>query len=232
MRIVFVILSTAALLFIGGMILLFWKNWWNIFWNQNPSQNIPTSSSIVPSSGVDGMTIETIKYQVKTEEKLNALEKKLDMLAWANTPSQSQNTTTTGSEVSSSGGIVTVPISVKFLSKILPTIEPVKVENSGIFDLRTFDNTPYTTYQDTKFWMKVIASMVPYQTFLKNFQALDQKVYTVNISKAFPFQSFYVNPPKSDSTVRIVMEVEAQTLLISLPKSKFQTFKELILKTK
>ena len=80
--------------------------------------------------------------------------------------------------------------------------------------------------------MTVVASLLPYQTFLKNFQALDSNVYTVNTETHFPFDSFYVNPKTSDTLVRIVMKVEAQTLLITIPKSKFNTFKELILKEK
>lgn len=77
--------------------------------------------------------------------------------------------------------------------------------------------------------MTVVASFVHYETFLKNFKSMDASVYATNETDAFPFRSFYVNPPKSDSTVRIVFEVEAQTLLITLPKSKFDAFKKLIL---
>ena len=166
------------------------------------------------------LTIEQLKHQLKTEQELSEIKAQLAQLTGTNTAT----TTTNSGEI--------IPVSAKFLGKILPTIELTKTENNGIFDLHTFDNTAYTTYSDEKFGMTVVASLLPYQTFLKNFQALDPNVYTVNTETPFPFDSFYVNPKTSDTLVRIVMKVEVQTLLITLPKSKFNTFKELILKEK
>lgn len=224
MRIVLVILSTAALLFMAGMALMLTRGGEPLFPNTPP-----TSPSNTPAT-LDGLAIETLKHQIKTEEKLNELQKRLDQLAGTNGTPAAPLDTHSDAPDSQSGSEIIVPISAKFLSKVLPTIEPKKVENSGIFDLRTFDHTPYTTYKDEKFGITVVASMLPYETIRKNFQAIDASVYTINETETFPFASFYVNPPKSDTTVRLVMQVEAQTLLVSMPKSKFNTFKELILK--
>lgn len=205
------------------------------------------SPSPVNISNLDGLAVETLKHQMKTEQKLEALEQKLDQIAGRNipintpvtpdsppisTPATPSDTKTIAKPIEENipKEPVLIPISAKFLAKVLPTIEPTKVENAGIFGLRTFDNLPYTTYQDAKFGMTVVASMIPYEAFLKNFQAIDNKVYTVNETKTFPFSSFFVNPAKSDSSVRIVMKVESQTLLVTLPKSKFNTLKSLILK--
>lgn len=217
MRIVLIILSLTAFGFVWWLLITFWKN--GNFPIQTP-QNIPTPSQISNET----IAIETYKQQVLMEERLKNIEKNLEKIAGTTTqvshseePETPQNT-----EI--------IPVSAKFLGKILPTIELTKSENAGIFDLRTFDNIPYTTYKDEKFGITVVASMLSYDNFLKNFQSLDKSVYTVNITKTFPFDSFFVNPPKSDSTVRIVLKVEAQTLLVSLPKSKFNTLKELILK--
>ena len=165
------------------------------------------------------------------EEEIKQLKVEIQKLSGSNTLISSQNSENS-ENTSSEASTEVVPVSAKFLGKILPTIELTKVENNGIFDLRIFDTTHYSTYKDEKFGITVIASMIPYENFLKNFQAIDKSIYTVNETQVFPFESFYVNPSKSDSSVRIVLKVEAQTLLVSLPKSKFNTFKELILKTK
>ena len=172
-----------------------------------------------------------VKTNAKLEAKIEELNKKVDQLSGIApvTPAASTASGSTGSGTATHSGDI-IPISAKFLGKVLPTIEPVKVENHGIFDLRIFDQTAYTTYKDEKFGITIVASMLPYNAFLKNFQSVDKTVYTLNETKTFPFESFYVNPPHADASVRIVMKVEAQTLLISLPKSRFNTLKELILK--
>ena len=93
-------------------------------------------------------------------------------------------------------------------------------------------NTEYSTYTDTKYGMIVIATRTPYSTWLANFRAVDKSLFIVNESKTFPFVSFYLNPPKDDGQVRIVMRVEAQTLLISIPKARFSEFKTMMTKEK
>ena len=113
----------------------------------------------------------------------------------------------------------------------MPTIELTLTKNDGIFGLDIFNNTVYSTYTDDKFGMTVVASMIPYDRFLKNFQSIDANINTVNVTESFPFSSFYVNPAKSDTLVRLVFSVEKQTLLVSFPKTKFDAFKKLILRT-
>lgn len=104
-------------------------------------------------------------------------------------------------------------------------------KNNGIFGLYIFDsNNEYSTYVDPKLGVTIIASRITYDTWLKNFQALDKNLYTINEVKTFLFPSFYVNPLKSDNTIRLIMQVEAQTLLISLPKNKFNEFKTMMIK--
>lgn len=88
----------------------------------------------------------------------------------------------------------------------------------------------YSTYVDSKLGITIIASRTTYDTWLKNFQALDKNTYSTNEVKTFLFPSFYVNLIKPDNTIRLVMQVEAQTLLISLPKNKFTEFKAMMIK--
>jgi hypothetical protein len=71
----------------------------------------------------------------------------------------------------------------------------------------------------------VIALTMNYDTFLRNAKALGKDVYSVNETKTFPHRSFYLNPPKSDTTVRIVLEYESQTLAIEISKAKFPILK-------
>lgn len=191
---------------------------------------IPTTSSIIANA--DPNLVQAIEQDLRSrqnEERISRLEEKIGQISSGITPIKNTENTDK-SETSSTLTHEIIPISAKFLGKILPTVELTKTDNNGIFDLRIFDNTNYTTYSDEKFGMTVVASILPYDTFLKNFQAIDKSVYTINEQTPFPFESFYVNPPKSDTLVRIVMKVEVQTLFITMPKSKFNTFKELILK--
>lgn len=220
MRIVLIILSIAALSFIGFIVWMF------------AGKNITPQTGNAPhTDAVDAsLAVETLKYQIKTEQKLNELSARLDEITGTKTDTTTPALDTSTSTWEPEKENAPIPVSAKFLSKILPTIELKQIDSTGIFDLKTFDKTTvYSTYEDAKFGMTVIASMLPYDTFLKNFKSLDPSVYTTNETTGFPFKSFYVNPPKSDSTVRIVFEVETETLLISLPKSKFDTFKKMIL---
>lgn len=213
MRIVLIILSIAALAFIGSILLIVVEK-----------NGLSFKSNDGSETTIDATSLEILKSQWKTEEKLAALEAQLNALQW-NTPKPVQ----THSQWSS-WEIEVIPISAQFLTKIMPTIELTQIENAGIFDLYTFDGQiTYTTYSDPKFGLTVIASMTPYATFLRNFQSLNHDVYTINETSTFPFDGFYVNPPESDSSVRLVFSVEAQTLLLSFPKSRFDAFKALLI---
>ncbi len=238
MRIALITLLVAALAFITSITWMLAKkdtvkNQFST--HQNPSLLEPRTKNT--DSNADAViTLETLKYQAKTEQKLENLEKKLDAIIESRgvhqeeTPGASPKEPQKAPQITEQIDAKIVPISAKFLSKIMPTITLKKLDNKGIFWLKIFDkDITYTSYEDSKFGITVIASMLPYNEFLKNFKALDDKVFTVNETKSFPFRSFYVNPPKSDSTARLVMQVETQTLLITIPKSRFATFKKLIL---
>lgn len=112
----------------------------------------------------------------------------------------------------------------------MPTMEFTLVNNNGIFDLHVFDaGTEYSTYTDAKMGVTLIVSTMPYDVFLANSKALGKDVYSINETKTFPFRSFYLNPPKPDTLVRIVIEVESQAIAIQIPKTKFKTLQSLLL---
>lgn len=236
MRIALITLLVAALAFITSITwMLAKKDDTTLQINKAQSNSLLEPRTQNTSINADSaLTLETLKYQAKTEQKLENLEKKLDALMewkWNTNPAPEQAPENQKApQITEQIDAKIVPISAKFLSKVMPTITLKKQDNDGIFGLKIFDkNIMYTTYGDAKFGITIVASMLPYDQFLKNFKALDKNVYTINETKTFPFKSFYVNPPKSDSTARLVMQVETQTLLITIPKSRFETFKKLIL---
>lgn len=53
---------------------------------------------------------------------------------------------------------------------------------------------------------------VSYDVLLKNIKALAGKPYTLNEVKTFPTRAFYLNPEKTDTLVRIVIESESQSI--------------------
>ena len=230
MRIALIILAVTALAFIGSII-------W-IFVNKNGIDIIPQKPSTEVKISNETASLEILRSQWKTEERIKTLEAKIDALS-GKTPGVIQNSSTdnTGTTLSnqtntnSNTGNTIIPISAKFLTKIISKVNLTLIKNTGIYGLFLFDtSTEYSTYSDSKTGIIVIASRTPYDTWLKNFKALDTTTYSVNESKTFPFSSFYLNPPKPDNIIRIVMQVESQTLMISLPKNRFMEFKTMMTK--
>ncbi len=211
MRIALILLSIVALLFIGM-----------ISWNLMKSDAWWPPTKPVQVQWTD---VEILKYQIKTDEKIKQLEQTVEAISKKTGSENVQNTNTETGTPSAA-----VIISGKFLAKVMPTLTLTLTENNGIFWLYTFDvNTHYSTYEDAKFAIKVIPTSMSYDSFLKNMRALGKDVYTVNETSGFPTRSFYVNPPKSDTLVRLVTESESQSIAIEVSKSKFQIFKNLLL---
>ncbi len=228
MRIALITLAVAALAFIGSII-------W-IFAQKNGIDILPNTSSTTVKISNETAAIEILRSQWKTEDRIKELEAKIDALGGKTTTSiqqpslQSTGTTNTGI-IDSTSGTTIIPISAKFLTKIITKVNLTLIKNNGIYGLYIFDTgTEYSTYTDPKSGIVVIASRLPYSTWFKNFQAIDKSIYTLNESKTYPFPSFYLNPPKDDGTIRIVMQVETQTLLISVPKARFTEFKTMMTK--
>lgn len=218
MRIALILLSILALVFIGSISYSLISQEWG--WSMK-KWSAPSSSTI--NTDVESYW----RNQIKTEEKIEKLSalvedlaKKNGVLTWDGTK--------IGTGTRSDGPVV--KLSGKFLALLMPTITPAIIENKGIFDLHIFDtSTDYSTYEDPKFWLRLTASTLPYDTFLKNIRAVWPTVYSVNETKTFPFRSFYLNPPKSDTSVRLVVEIEGQAISIEIPKTKFPTIRDLLL---
>jgi hypothetical protein len=220
MRIALITLALVALLFIGSIIYSF------------VSKDTPFSIAKIQTSANQEtpIAIETLKYQIKTDQKIEELTKKIETLAGSKVL-ETSNTRDTDSWSISPLEKPIVPVSGKFLARVMPKFEFTNIVNSGIFDLHLFDQSfNYSTYQDKKQETRVIAIDISYDVFLKNAKWLWNDVYIVNETKTFPFRSFYLNPPKKDNLVRIVLEAEKQTLAIEITKSKFSLLKTALLK--
>ncbi len=227
MRIALITLALAALAFIGSIIYSM-SGKQGLFWISK------ATTSTAPETDTS-VAIETLKYQIKTDAKIDDLSKQIEALSqWRSVTTGRVTTSPTLSgeqTANSSQTTTTLPISGKFLAKVMPTMEFTLTDNNGIFDLHIFDvGTTYSTYTDPKMWATLIVSSMSYNVFLANSKALGKDVYSINETKIFPFRSFYLNPPKPDTLVRIVMEIESQAIAIQLPKTKFKAFQALLLK--
>ncbi len=213
MRIALILLSILAMIFIGSVTWsLIGQEWWT-----------PKIRSSVQS--VDSITIETWKNQIKTDEKIEKLSAMVEELSkWTN-PSVIKNTPS-----SEEKPIEPVKISGKLLAPLMPTITPTLIENRWIFWLLIFDQSiGYSTYVDDAYGITIIPMNIPYDIFLKNIKALGGTPYNANETKTFTFRSFYLNPTKSDTLVRLAVEMESQTIAIEISKAKFPLFKNLLL---
>ena len=224
MRIALIFLSLIALIFIGSI------SWSLINQSEWILQKKGTTSIDTP------IEVETLKYQIKTEERLEKLNTLVEELAkkngWISHGIPIEWTASWNSTQSTPTETKTIKISGKFLARIMPTATLSLIENtSGIFGLHIFDlNTQYSTYEDPKMGMKIIATEMTYDTLLKNMYAVGKEVYSINETKWFPMRAFYVNPPKEDNLVRIVFESENQAIAIEIIKTKFPVLKSLLLK--
>ncbi len=232
MRIALITLAVASLAFIGSII-------WS-FAEKNGIELMPKIDTSLKIQNNVSIT-DILKEQGKTDYRIKELEAKIDILS-GKTPTVSQLLPTVGTGItnnmSSSGTSqsgstpVIIPISAKFLTKVISKMNLTLGKNTGIYGLSTFDaSTIYSTYSDAKSGITVIATRTPYPSWLANWRSVDKALFVVNESKTFlPFASFYLNPPKDDNIIRLVMQVESQTLLISIPKSRFAEFKTMMTK--
>lgn len=234
MRIALITLAIAALAFIGSII-------WTILPRATTSL---ANTSIVQKDPpwLTNVEIELIKNQQKILDKLEALEKqwivKADETLGENVVLASSGSAKTNSGSQSSSGSTeiqkiptpAVKISGKLLSLLMPTADLKLEENKWIYDLLSFDSLPYSTYLDSRIGLRVIAIDIPYDAFLKNIKISVREVYSINETKTFTFPSFYVNPVKPDTLVRLVASFENQTIAFEIPKTKFPILKALLSK--
>ena len=219
MRIALITIALTALVFIGSIVYsLIGKD----VWIASPSR---LNTQKQPETPIE---LETLKYQIKNEEKINQLMEKVEALSASQWWISTTDTTWTKNSAS---GLIAIPISGKFLAQVMPTLEFSLTPNAWIYELLIFEKSiSYSTYLDAKQWIKAQPLSIKYDVFLKNMKAVSLDVYTINETKTFPFRSFYVNPVKPDTLVRLVVEIESQCIVLEIPKTRFDAFKKLLLK--
>lgn len=210
MRIALILLSILAMIFIGSVT-------WSLIWEDGAlmkSKNI--------SQDVDSIALETWKNQIKTDEKIEKLSAMVAELQKSN----STNPTITPPSTNSGN---TIKISGKLLELLMPTMTLTLWENRWIYGLYVFDQSiAYSTYKDDKYGLTVIPMNTSYDILLQNLKAISGKPYTINEVKTFPMRSFYLNPDKTDTLVRLIVESEKQVICLEIPKSNFTLLKNLL----
>lgn len=233
MRIALIILSLMALLFIGGI------SWSLVNQEWGWKINLPRST-VGTNTDVDTITLETWKNQIKTEEKISRLTEMMEELARRNnvplstensSPSVTPTNTATGDTQTGSDLVMfAVKPSPKLLGLLIPTLSPMLEENHGIFGLNVFDaSLRYSTYKDTRINVTLIPIETNYDSFLKYMKNLTASPYVIKETQTFSFRSFFVNPQKTDTNVRLVVEMEWQTVAFEIPKTRYDILKNLLL---
>lgn len=116
------------------------------------------------------------------------------------------------------------------VTKLLPNINPLKVENSWIFDIKndkSIDELNYVTYNDTKKRIKIYVFEKSYDE-LKVLFKLNSK-YKVNESDNFFWYSFYLNPVKKDIKIRFVTQLEWKAIWFDILKTNYELLKKSLL---
>lgn len=111
MRIALILLSILALVFIGSIS-------WSLIGQGGGLASIKKSTSSTPSG--DSLVIETWKNQIKTDEKIEKLSSLVSELAEKNGIQNTGNNT--GQLSTESGSTVSVKVSGKLLSMLMPTV--------------------------------------------------------------------------------------------------------------
>lgn len=183
-------------------------------------------------------------------ESLDRIDKHIESLSEAQKTSTGMTimtgvvNTRTGIASSTSGVILpeaeiipvesSIPLSGLFLSKIMPDINPKKIDNNGFFGIQVMGKIVYSTYADEKKNIKIYAFEETYDTLLLNMK-LTSSVYTLNETDQFFGYTFFLNPTKKDpkdTTVRFITALEGRAIGVEVPKNYYSTFRKMLLKNK
>lgn len=113
------------------------------------------------------------------------------------------------------------------LTKLQPKINPIKSENSWIFDTKNnkdFDWIEYITYIDTKKRIKIFVFDMAYSELKDLFKSKSK--FSVNEVDNFFGFTFFLNPIKKDIKVRFVTQVEWKAVWFELLKNSYELIKE------
>jgi len=126
----------------------------------------------------------------------------------------------------------TTPLDIPWtlVTKLLPDINPIKSENTWIFDIKndkSFDELKYITYNDNKKRIKVYVFENSYDE-LKVLFKLNSK-YKVNESDNFFWYSFYLNPAKKDIKIRFITQLEWKAIWFEILKNSYELLKKSLL---
>ncbi len=184
------------------------------------------------SQNLQAVDIEIIKSLQKLEDKINQMQTTINNGTPTGTTQKNPQNTGSGTANGSWQAIVEtiIPIPGSLLGKFLPDTPFKVVKNLGLFDLDIFP-WKYTTWENDKTKIRMYTIDGRYDIVLKNMKTIKSDVYTVNdTSKNFPFPHFFINPPKWDGIVRLILQMDNQTIGFEVPKTSYPPVKALLLK--
>lgn len=186
----------------------------------------------VKNQWLQTVDIEIIKQLQKLEDKINQLQSTM------NTGTPGTSTTPTRTSSGGTGSVGTgaaqqdaiIPIPGSLLGKFLPDTPFKTIKNLGLFDLDIFP-WKYTTWENEKAKIRMYTIDARYDIVLKNMKTVKSEVYTINdTSKSFAVPHFFINPAKADGIIRMVLQIENQTIGFEVPKTSYPPLKALLLK--
>jgi len=124
----------------------------------------------------------------------------------------------------------TLEMPTTLVTKLLPKINPLKVTNNWVFDIKNskiFDDLKYITFSDSNKRIKIYIFNDSYDEIKKLFK-LNSK-FSVNESDNFFWFSFYLNPLKKDLKIRFVTQIEWKAVWFDLYKNNYELLKENLL---
>ena len=179
-----------------------------------------------------------------TNESTTALESTIDKLTYG-----IEALSRTGSTIATSTGVVIpapavmppaiivpppklepviFPLTIALQAKLLPNIFSRVSQNKGIFDIRIFTDTNYTTYRDDKNRVNIYAFEQTYPVILSQLK-LVSNVYSVRETDTFLDASFFLNPTnKRDTTIRFVTSIGGKAYGFEVPNSYYPRIKKLL----
>ncbi|MDD2565720.1 MAG: hypothetical protein PHZ26_04080 [Candidatus Gracilibacteria bacterium] len=116
------------------------------------------------------------------------------------------------------------------VGKLMPKINPKKIENEGVFGIKNekfYEAIKYATYYDEKKKIKIFVFDKSYPDMLSNFKLTN--LYKINEADTFFGYTFFLNPLKKDLSNRFVTLFEGNAVGFEVEKTNYEILKKSLL---
>lgn len=184
-----------------------------------------SKNDVIEKMSKDQMEINTkiLNSIDKLNENLDNLSKNKQSISTISSSGETQSWVTT-----TIPAILDMPWTL--VTKLLPKINPLKVENTWVFDIKkdkAFEELKYITYNDSKKRVKVFIFEKSYDELKTLFKS--NTTYKFNESDNFFWYSFYLNPSKTDIKIRFVTQLEWKAVWFEVYKNNYELLKDSLL---